>query len=192
MKIKSFFKNPWIIAIGSTGICYIFLQIFQWISQGKVFPWMGKQIKFFFTFSLPFKLWFCVLIVLVLISVILLLFFINKKIRLISNTKSPKEPILKIPDFVNKYKEQIFGPILYKWNWIKTSNEIFPYDPVKIKNFCPKCNCELVQIVSGYRCPVCNTTYGVKDINTVKALIRHKVENNLWKEENKKLLFKHR
>lgn len=174
MKIKPWLKTTLIVIIPILATI-----LFDIISPIQVFSWIGRQIKLLFTPSLPFKLW--------LIFLTFFLFRINKKIRLISNTKSPKEPILKKPDYVKEYTEQVFGPVLYKWNWIKTSNVKFPYNPDQIEFFCPNCNCELViQKIGEYQCPLCEITYGVKDMNTVKALIRHKVENNKWKDSPKK------
>lgn len=174
MKIKGILKNPWVVGIGLLFIG----SIVGAISGLQVLSWMWKQIKFFFTFSFPIKLWFFILIVLLLVFWIRILYFVIKELRL----RLPKESEQKIPDYVEEYTEETFEDVLYKWTWVESTNLKFPYTPYQIESFCPKCNCKLIDSFAGDYCSVCHQKYNVLRNDELIIKIRRIVENKESKE----------
>jgi len=173
IKIKPLFRNPYFITIS----CGLIVTIISDIKfEFNIFSWLWKQIKlaicFIIKFDLTLKLWLLLLIG-------FLIWFIPFGYRkYYAHRKTKKKP--ERPGYVRNYTEDFFEPIFYKWKWAYDPYHHQTWVPVEITSYCKLCNCK----IAAYSCPVCKTSYynDIRDDDTVRALIQHKIENKLWKE----------
>ena len=176
---KSLRQNPWIIGTGTAIFGVIGVRILDYIAGTNI---LGATIKFFkmicFTighfFLLKFEVSLWVLIFLP-IAIIGLIVFVLWIISLFQNNKNL---ILNSqPKFLD-YTEDVFGGILYRWEYLKNFSD--KYEISRISHYCTNCKCSIIH----NRCPVCNGYFFpnmFKSNYEIDALIRHKIETQINK-----------
>ena len=143
----------------------------QLISKTLNYFWNRIQHTFqsvvkFFEIRIEVSLWFLVILPLIVIGVIILFFWIISKFQ---NKIYSIDPLQTV---VRNYREDVFGDVLYRWDFIKDySNK---YKLVNISHYCPQCICLLVY--SG--CPICGGYFGsmIKSNTEINALVWHNIE----------------
>lgn len=178
---KKFLSNNWVITVGGGLLVILLLRLIDWLFINNLF-W-GK-IKTIFNIVLEFfnttysvKLYWLILIpIIVLLTIILILYIFS----LFSSNNNNNE-VAKNPDWIN-YTKDVFDGLQYRWKYNFYNKE---YQINVIQVYCNSCNCPLVNGT----CPNCNKMYDfsmynsqLKSEDEIKALIVHRIENNLYKD----------
>ena len=105
-KVKSFFKNQWVVGVGVGIILAVFSWICDWIQKKEFLTTLKTIIGFLWNLIIGFlnlqlRVWW----LLVAIAVVILVLWIIAKVK----EQEPNEP-----DFL-KYTEDYF--IQWKWSW---------------------------------------------------------------------------
>lgn len=165
---KKFWYNPWTVGIGTLIIGTI---LFNWLTDwGKVLIDYSVRIFFYLiniiTITIPIPIWG--------VLIILFVFWLLAKKRF--KTFLEEEAQSKtVPAFYN-YKSDIFGDVLYRWIYEKDYQG--KLNITGIIPFCPQDNCQL----RWGSCPICCNGYILKDEDELQILIRHKIQNGLYKQ----------
>jgi len=175
-KKKTVLQNPWVIGTGTAIISVLGIRFFDYITGTKIISsiWslviiICKTIYNFFIQKFEVSLWFLVLLPIIVIGLIIIVLWI------ISSIQKDKKSILNLPPPFIDYKEDVFGEVLYRWDYLK--NYYDKYEISNISYFCPKCKCSIVYD----RCPICHNSFynEIKSNYEIDALIRHKIENQI-------------
>ena len=169
MKNKAL-SNPWFIGTGTSILGVIVLKIIDSFAHTKILisiwiaiKWIGSIIVDFFHIKYLVSLWFIILLPLLVLGLIALIIWII-------TFKEGKRETNKF-SFLD-YKEDQFGEVLYRWDYIKDFSDKYVVD--RLNGFCPKCKCAIVN----QRCPICQSSFynKFKDHDEVIALISHQIE----------------
>ena len=175
-KGKNILNNSWTIATGSAILGVIGIRIIDYALGTKFLASIGNVISVCFNAIINFlsmkfevSLWLLGLIPIAVIGVIILMLWVYS---LIQNDKSS---ILEQQNSFLNYKEDVFGDVLYRWNYFRNFSD--KYEVSNISHYCPKCKCSIVSL----SCPICyDNFYGrIKSNYEVDALIRYTIENKI-------------
>lgn len=165
-------SNPWVIGTGSSILAALGLSIIDKLANTKILSSIWSAIKWIFSLIVDFfqikyqvSLWFLILLPILVIGLIVMIIWI---ISLIQEKTSPPKTSFSFFD----YKEDQFGEVLYRWDYIKDFSDKYMVD--SLTHFCPKCKCAIVN----QRCPICQSSFynKTKDHDEVIALISHQIE----------------
>ena len=147
-----FFKNPWVIGIGSSFVAAIILGIADKVFETTILKTISGGIKIAVTwfFALKLKVW-------IVLIIVLMVFWITAIIY----SKATKDlPVSKAPPFVDEYTSDIFEEIRWRWQWY---HDMFAnkYKPEKFREYCPQCDTALVPKHFGgiLKCPNCQKSF---------------------------------
>ncbi len=176
MTKKKILYNPWLIGTGSTILATIGIRLIDYFIGTTISASILNFIKNiflsigeFFTMKFEVSLWFLIILPLIGAGLITLIFWI------ISLLQDNKETGSNQQESFLKYREDVFGEVLYRWEYYKHHSG--KYEISNISLYCPRCKCSIVHD----RCPVCNVYLGnkIKSDYEIDALIRHKIETQL-------------
>jgi hypothetical protein len=173
MAKKPFLTNGWVIGIGTAVLGTLVLRGIDSIADTKILSGIWNFTKSTFSFlshkyTLP--LWIIILFCFSGLGLLIL-------IAWLANLFSSKPIGNTEPDWLEYTADTFETAYLFRWQY-QLSNRT--YTAINIQYYCPKDNCQIVY----NKCPVCNNFFATQAINddTIRALIKHKVENNLWKQ----------
>ena len=168
-KKHKLFSNPWFIGTGSSLLAviisdyYVHTKILSSIWSAIIL--IANLIVDFFHIKFQVSLWFLILLPILVLGLIALILW------LMSIKKEEKEEA-KGFSFL-EYKEDQFGDILYRWDYIRDyySGKIVVDN---LTHYCPKCKCAIVHDI----CPICHTSFWNKfrSHDEIIALISHQIE----------------
>ncbi len=178
-KNKGFWQNNWTITIGSGIILLIVASVKDFISKLPVLTTISRIISFVWNDILNYKisLWIVLLVTVVI------------KIARLINARW-KKPILndvvvpesEDPPFINYRRDRLKS---WTWSWdynIRGNN----FEIINLIPICEKCNMKMLNSANSlFTCPNCSqyrSTYSNthESIPKIKALIEHRIENNLY------------
>jgi hypothetical protein len=172
-------QNPWIIGTGTGIFGVIGVRILDYIAGTNILGTIIKFIKMicsaighFFLLKFEVSLWFLIFLPIAVIGLIIIVLWI------ISLFQNDKNSILNLQPLFLDYKEDNFGGILYRWEYLKNFSD--KYEISRISHYCPNCKCSIVY----NKCPVCNAYFHAnmfKSNYEIDALIRHKIETQINK-----------
>ena len=166
-------SNPWIIGTGSSLLAALGLSIIDKLANTKILfsiwsavKWIFSLIVDFFQIKYQVSLWFLILLPILVIGLIGLIIWI---ISLFEERTSPPKNGFSFLD----YKEDQFGEVPYRWDYIKDLSNKYVVD--RLTSFCPQCRCAIIN----QKCPICRSSFynKTKDHNEVVALISHQIES---------------
>lgn len=168
-------KNPWIVTIGSTLLAALFLRLIDWLFiDNLLWDWIKNALGAvgdFFTTEYTVKLYFLILLPILVIAVLVGLLI------LLSSKKSGNNPISKYPEW-KEYNKDVFGDLQYRWQYYFSGNN---YEIINLQRLCDSCSCPLVDL----KCPSCYEHYGyghhIKRSEEVEALIIRNIDTGLYK-----------
>lgn len=169
-KKRNFWKNPWVIAIGSTLVTSLILRFTDVVLGTEIF------YTVFGILSIPFVWIYSVLIIDIFTKVFVLIlifiaggFFTFTVLYFTLRSNPASEDIS--PTFF-KYTEDKFKNLVYRWEWHREFNG--KYSVTNIIPLCPNCKCMIVYD----HCPNCgNSYYGLQmSEREILALIYHKID----------------
>lgn len=173
---KSIKQNPWIIGTGTGILGVIGVRILDYFigtnilgSIIKIIRSIFKAIGGFFLIKFEVSLWFLILLPIVVVGLIVFILWI------ISLIQTDKNQILNTePKFLD-YRQDIFGNVLYRWEYLKDYSD--KYKILNISHYCPKCKCSIIYD----KCPICHAYFHnmIKSNYEIDALIRHKIETKI-------------
>jgi hypothetical protein len=175
-KKKTFIQNQWVIGTGTAIISVLGIRFFDYITGTKIISTIWNVVIIrctaiynFFIQKFEVSLWFLVLLPIIVIGLIIIVLWIISPIQKDSNS------ILNLqPPFID-YKEDVFGEVLYRWDYFKNYSD--KYEISNISHYCPKCKCSIVY----NSCPICHNSFynEIKSNHEIDALIRHKIESQI-------------
>lgn len=179
-QIKGFFKNPWVITIGSTVIGGVLLSlVLDWIKEvdwlttlKSVCNFVVNAIVLFLNFEL--KVWWVLAAIACLFATLVVYVMILDK-------KQKSEPI----PFLNYRKDSMLG---FTWEWDYKQNYDGKYTIANLHPVCSKCGMSLKQGGSyglQMRCVRCNKTKDWKSdyLTDARLLIEDNIQKNSFPDQ---------